>query len=66
MKKGFPYKFLGIIPIGWKYRGMVGYDYDPKENVNVRTGCNLCRTILNVGIENNKAFLYCPKCKEKR
>lgn len=61
MKKGFPNKILGIFSYGWRDRGKVGITLIVDNHANC-TVCVLCRTRARVGVENNKAFLFCPKC----
>ncbi len=60
MNKGFPNTFLGI-PIGWQKRGGVGLNYVGGGTYEFRS-CGDCKTRVKVGIEDNKPFLYCPKC----
>ena len=60
MKKGFPKTILGI-EIGWKERGRVGGDYKGSGMYSYTTH-KLCSTIARIGLEDGRAFLYCPKC----
>ena len=62
MKTGFPHKNWFGRPQGWKDLGNVGADY--KSDGVETTSCHaFCRTRLRVGKENEKRFLYCPKCQ---
>ncbi len=61
MKKGFPNKFLGIFPYGWKNKGKVGSNYIGNDVIRFKSH-TFCDTRLNIGKENGELFMYCPKC----
>lgn len=64
-KIGFPhYKkhwFSEPTTYGWEDRGCVESYI---ENLKImQEQCSYCHTIIHIGIENNKVFKFCPKCK---
>lgn len=59
--EAYPRRILGI-PVGWKDRGTV-------ESINMNgeywvSYCPFDRTILRVGLEADRRFLFCPRCLE--
>ncbi len=56
------------VPNGWEDRGLV--DVDVKYlgdgyTQDIYPGCPDCNSQLHVGRENEKGFLFCPKCLVK-
>ena len=64
MKKGFPHKNIFGFPKGWKDLGEVESYNGKKENLVIDIH-SFCKTILNIGKENNKFFKFCPRCMVK-
>lgn len=63
----FPKKRL-FWTIGWKDLGVVERTFERCEvggDVYNRVGCGLCHANVHVGKENNKVFLFCPRCMVK-
>ena len=67
-KYTFPYKIMGVIPMGWRDLGSVfGRTYINESNSNIYSieEHKYCNAIVHIGLENNELFKFCPKCLVK-
>lgn len=58
-KIGFPHRVRGgwrqlwrKVPFGWKDAGK-----------DWTLGCNFCNTTIRLAVEDERKFMYCPKCE---
>lgn len=58
MKKGFPHKFLGLIPVGWK-----DLDWISETEKNQCKFCN-GKHLFNIHLarQGGETFTYCKDC----